>query len=47
MKECCRDGQATDDNIVQAHCMLDTLGYKHTLLVYIILIVFFTAAIFA
>jgi hypothetical protein len=23
-------GQATDDNMVQAHCMLDTLGSKHT-----------------
>ena len=24
-------GQATDDNIAQAHSMLDTKGYKHTL----------------
>jgi hypothetical protein len=23
--------KATDDNIAQAHCMLDTHGYKHTL----------------
>jgi len=23
MKEYCRDGQATDDNMAQAHCMLD------------------------
>jgi hypothetical protein len=23
--------QATDDNMNQAHCMLDTYGYKHTL----------------
>jgi hypothetical protein len=27
----CRAGQATDENMVQAHCMLGTEGYKHTL----------------
>jgi hypothetical protein len=27
----CTAGQATDDNTAQAHCMLDTYGYKHTL----------------
>jgi hypothetical protein len=27
----CRAGQATDDNMAHAHCMLDTKGYKHTL----------------
>jgi len=27
----CTGRQATDDNMVHAHCMLDTLGYKHTL----------------
>ena len=26
-----RAGQATDDNMAHAHCMLDTYGYKHTL----------------
>jgi hypothetical protein len=25
----CGVGQATDDNIAQAHCMLDTQGYKY------------------
>jgi hypothetical protein len=24
-------GQATDDNMAHAHCVLDTYGYKHTL----------------
>ena len=27
----CRTGQATDDKMAHAHCMLDTQGYKHTL----------------
>jgi hypothetical protein len=27
----CRAGQARDDNIAHAHCMLDTYSYKHTL----------------
>jgi len=26
----CRAGQATDDNMAHAHCMLDTYGYKNT-----------------
>jgi hypothetical protein len=26
----CRVGQATDDNIVRAHCMIDTEDYKQT-----------------
>jgi hypothetical protein len=30
----CRTGQATDDNMEHAHCMLDTYGYKHTLIIY-------------
>jgi hypothetical protein len=25
-----RAGQATDENMAHAHCMLDTQGYKHT-----------------
>jgi hypothetical protein len=29
MWEHCRAGQATDDNVVHAHCMLDTKGYKY------------------
>ena len=32
-------GQATDNNMVHAHCMLNTLGYKtHNQNIYIILI---------
>ena len=31
VEKCCRTGQATDDNMAHAHCMLDTQGYKHTL----------------
>jgi hypothetical protein len=27
----CRAGQATDDKLAHAHCLLDTQGYKHTL----------------
>jgi len=30
-KKYCRAGQATDDNIVRALCMLDNEGYRHTL----------------
>jgi hypothetical protein len=33
-------GQATDDNMAHAHCMLDIKGYKHTLTEYVILIAF-------
>jgi 1,4-dihydroxy-2-naphthoate octaprenyltransferase len=29
-----RAGQATDDNMAHAHCMLVTLGYKHTLTIF-------------
>jgi hypothetical protein len=29
-KKYCRTGQATDDNVADAHCMLDTQGYKYT-----------------
>jgi len=25
----CRVGQATDDNMAHAHCMLDNKGYEH------------------
>jgi hypothetical protein len=32
--------QATDDNMAQAHCMLDTKGYKYTHSVCVILIAF-------
>jgi hypothetical protein len=28
VKKYCRAGQATDDNMAHAHCMLDTQGYK-------------------
>ena len=31
MGKYCTSGQATDDNLAHAHCMLDTKGYKHTL----------------
>ena len=31
MEKYCRAGQATDDNTARAHCILDNLGYKHTL----------------
>ena len=27
----CRVGQATDDNMAHAHCMLDNQGYTHTI----------------
>jgi hypothetical protein len=30
----CRAGQAADDNMAHAHCMLDTYGYKHTLRIF-------------
>jgi len=29
----CRVGQATDDNMARAHCMLDYEDYKHTQIV--------------
>ena len=31
MGKYCRAGQATDDSIAHAHCMLDSSGYKHKL----------------
>jgi hypothetical protein len=31
----CRTGQATDDNTAHAYCVLDTWGYKHTLVILI------------
>jgi len=30
-KKYCRAGQATDDNMAHADCMLDTYGYKYTI----------------
>jgi hypothetical protein len=30
VEKCCRAGQATDDNMAHAHCVLDTQGYKNT-----------------
>jgi len=30
-KNFCRAGQAANDNMAHAHCMLDTKGYRHTL----------------
>ena len=36
----CRAGQAIDENMVHAHCMLDTKDYKHTYLGYVTLTVF-------
>jgi len=29
-KKNCRAGQATDDNMAHAHCVLDTWGYEYT-----------------
>ena len=34
MEKYCRAGQATDDNLVHVHCMLETKGYKQTLRIY-------------
>jgi len=31
VEEYCRAGQVTGDNMANAHCMLGTKGYKHTL----------------
>jgi len=28
-----RSGQAVDDNMAHVHCMMDTQGYKHTLVI--------------
>jgi hypothetical protein len=30
-KKYCRAGQATNDNMAHAHCMLDVFGFKYTL----------------
>ena len=30
MENVCTAGHVTDNSMAQAHCMLDTLGYKHT-----------------
>jgi hypothetical protein len=30
VKKHCKAGQATDGNMVHAHCVLNTKGYKHT-----------------
>jgi len=30
LEKFCRAGQATDDNMAHAHCMLDNLGYEYT-----------------
>jgi hypothetical protein len=34
VEELFRAGQATDENTVYAHCMLNTKDYKHTLRIY-------------
>jgi hypothetical protein len=31
VEKLCRGGQATDDNMDHAHCILNTQGYKHVL----------------
>jgi len=31
VEKCCRAGQATDDYMAHAHCMLHNYGYKFTL----------------
>jgi hypothetical protein len=31
VKKCCTAGQATDDNMAHARCILEAQGYKHTL----------------
>jgi len=38
-------GQATDDNMAHAHCMLDTLVYKYSHSRYVILLGFPTATV--
>ena len=30
VEKCCRAGQATDDTMTHAHCVLDTYSYKYT-----------------
>jgi len=36
----CRAGQAADDNMAHAHCVLDTEGYKYTQVVQYLLLFF-------
>jgi len=43
--KCCRVGHSADDYMAQAHCVLDTNGYKHAQECEI-LFVFFTATMF-
>ena len=33
MEKVCRARRATDDNMAVEHCMLDTQGYRHTLII--------------
>ena len=40
MEKYWRAGQATDDNMTHAHCMLGTQDYKHTHTEYVIFIAF-------
>jgi hypothetical protein len=40
VKKYCRVRQATDDNMTQVRCLLDTQGYKQTLSEYVILLLF-------
>jgi len=35
VKTYCTAGQVTDDNTAHEHCMLDTLGYKPTLIMWL------------
>jgi hypothetical protein len=46
MKKLYRAGQAADDKLAHAHCMLDNLGYKHTIGI-CNTCCFFTATMFA
>jgi len=40
MEKYCTAGQATDDNMAHAHCMLDNKGYKYTHSGCVIIVVF-------
>jgi len=33
MEKYCRAGQATDDNMMHADCMVDNKDYRHTLII--------------
>jgi len=37
VKKYCRTGQATDDSMAHAHCVLDSYGYERALSEYVIL----------